>query len=572
MPFESSSPHAQMESVYQMLEVAARSGSHRGIRIWDRRCRHVERRTYQEILESVRTGAARWKQLGVKPGDRVLIGLPNSWAWMDAWFGALALGALPIALAPGGKASGLLQKVESLFDRLGVSKMICDPSLLAGLLKLKEGEPDPQFAERLVSTETFFALQPSGPAEVYVPGSPNETAFLQLTSGSTGWPRAVMISHRAAIHNPLAIADAVSMPQGRPIKEWVEGVVSWLPLNHDMGLIGCLLFSIVHVLELTLLRPDAFLLKPENWLARFAEAKNGKILSPAPNFAYQTCVERITPELAEKLSLTSWAAAMTGAEMVQPKTCAAFCERFAPAGFTPETFQPCYGLAEGTLAVTVDRQGKGARTRPRPRSAQSGWGEKDVVCTGRPVMDTEVSITAPDGTPMPEKQIGQVRAKGPGIFSGYYNDPEATREGLVDGWLCTGDLGFLENGELYLTGRTKDVLIVHGHNMMPHELEWLAESVSGGGGTERCGAFSVSQGVAGEQAVLVVETSERDPAKLADLSHEIKVRIGRALGLPLSEVRFVRRGQIPKTTSGKVQRGALREKYLSGALETLLLE
>ena len=196
-------------------------------------------------------------------------------------------------------------------------------------------------------------------------------------------------------------------------------------------------------------------------------------------------------------------------------------------------------------------------------------GLKEVVSNGRPIPDTELRIVAPNGSPLPEGVIGEVRVKGPGIFHGYYNDAQATAEGLRDGWLCTGDLGFLEHGELYLTGRIKDVLILRGHNLMPHELEWLAEEVTGGGGGQRTGAFSIARGGQGEEAVLVVETTEKHPEALADLGHGIRQRIGRALSLTVADIAFVRRGKIPKTTSGKVQRRELRRMYLDGEIERL---
>ena len=165
-----------------------------------------------------------------------------------------------------------------------------------------------------------------------------------------------------------------------------------------------------------------------------------------------------------------------------------------------------------------------------------------------------------------EGEIGEVCLKGPGIFAGYWNDPDATAEVLNDGELRTGDLGFLHDGELYLTGRTKDLIIVRGHNIMPHEIEWLAEGVTGGGGTMRCGAFAVSRGSQGEEAVVVVESQEKNPEKLAELEREIRLQVSKNLDLLLSEVRFIRRGRIPKTSSGKVQRRALRDLYLQQRL------
>jgi acyl-CoA synthetase (AMP-forming)/AMP-acid ligase II len=344
-------------------------------------------------------------------------------------------------------------------------------------------------------------------------------------------------------------------------------MVSWLPLNHDMGLVGCFLLSLIVGHDLTLLQPTAFLARPRLWLHELG--RHGKVFAPAPNFGYQLCLERSKEDELGELDLSLWQDAMTGAEMIRPETVEGFCERFGRAGFRPEAFRPCYGLAEGTLAVTFDLAGRGLRTRPLPSGAGEGFALSDVVSVGVAIPDTTLEIRDPAGHPRADGEIGAVCVRGPSVFAGYYNDPEATAEALRDGWLLTGDLGFLHDGELYLTGRTKDLLIVHGENVMPHEVEWLAESVTGGGGAARSGAFSVARSAQGEEAVLVVEASERDPEKLRAMGHDIRSRIGRTLSLPLADLVFVRRGKIPKTTSGKVRRRALRALYLEGKLERL---
>jgi len=219
--------------------------------------------------------------------------------------------------------------------------------------------------------------------------------------------------------------------------------------------------------------------------------------------------------------------------------------------------------------VTFDLKGQGVRTLPSPAGADSGYGLTDVVSNGEPVRDTEVVVRNPDGTPVPDGSIGEVCIKGPGVFLGYYNDREATESTLRDGWSSTGDLGFIKNGELYITGRTKDLLIVHGHNIMPDEIERLADSVTGGGGLMRSAAFSVARGATGEEAVVVVEVNDTDPQKLAEIGRDIKIRIGRSMGLPVADLVFVRRGRIPRTTSGKMQRGELRQRYIDGSLDRL---
>jgi acyl-CoA synthetase (AMP-forming)/AMP-acid ligase II len=258
---------------------------------------------------------------------------------------------------------------------------------------------------------------------------------------------------------------------------------------------------------------------------------------------------------------------MTGAEMVRTVTCNDFTKAFAPKGFTSSTFRPCYGLAEGTLAVAIDVTGTGPRTLKVPGKHES----EETVALGPAVLDTEIRIiprAAPIGTSLPEGEVGEVCVRGPGVFQGYYNNPEATAESLQDGWLRTGDLGFLKNKELFLTGRVKEILILNGHNIMPHEIENIADTITGGGGTERSGAFAV-EGHGTEQAALVIEWAGDGVEKLPELAHEIRSRIGHTLALPLADIMFVRRGQIPKTTSGKVQRGELRKRYLEGKLERI---
>ncbi len=546
------------------LERAAKHFPRRGIAVLDGRGRSHQRRTYSELLASVRTAAGRWAAAGAAPGDRLMICLPTSWEWIEAWLGAMWLGALPVAVAPGGAmgaADHQIRKIEALIERFG-ARFLLTHELLARDAKRLGAELT---AERAISPGQLgglaaAAFQPAGPQA-------DDLAFLQLTSGSTGSPRGVMISHRAAVHNPYASDLAIGQPHGRPMHQWAESMVSWLPLHHDMGLVGCLFLSLYAGLDLWLLPPATFLARPRLWLEQLG--RHGKTFAPAPNFGYQLCIERLLGEARQGLDLSLWRDAMTGAEMIRPETTTAFSEAFADAGFRPETFRPCYGLAESTLTVTFDLEGRGVRTRPLPTGADRGMDLSEVVALGVPVEGTEIRITAAGGGSVSDGTVGEVRVRGTSIFSGYYNDPQATTEALVDGWLLTGDLGFVADGELYLTGRSKDLLILRGHNLMPHELEWLAEGVTGGGGAARCGAFSVASGAAGEQAVLVVETVERDAERRGELEHEIRSRVGRSLSLTLSDVVFVRRGKIPKTSSGKVRRRELRAMYLGDQLPRL---
>ncbi|PWB70825.1 MAG: hypothetical protein C3F15_13440 [Holophagae bacterium] len=551
----------------EALRRAALDFPHRGIAIFDSRGRSCERRSYAELFELATDAAARFAGLGVGRDEPVLVALPTSWEWMEAWFGLVMRGAWPVASSGAGAmaaAEAQFEKVDKVMAAIGARQVVASEAFQA-----QAGEHGFRFAAGgVITSERLRGAAPAtrGAAATGVSDG-GDVAFLQLTSGSTGLPRAVMITHQGAIHNPVASDEAIGAPFGEPMHRLAECMVSWLPLYHDMGLIGCLMLPMLCGLDSWLLRPEAFLARPRLWLEHLGS--HGVSFAPAPNFGYQLCVERIPADKREGLDLGAWRAAFTGAEMVRPETTGAFCAAFEPHGFRPESLRPCYGLAEGTLAVTFDVKGSGVRTLPAPAGADAGFAMTDVVSNGVPIRDTSLRMTAPDGSILPEGAIGEVCIKGPGVFRGYYRDPEATAATLKNGWFSTGDLGFLADGELYLTGRTKDLLIVHGHNIMPDDIERLADSVTGGGGLLRSAAFSVARGAAGEQAVVVVETADGNPERLAKIGREIRVRIGRTMGLPLADLVFVRRGRIPRTTSGKMQRGELRQHYLNGTLERL---
>ena len=538
------------QSLPAALSWAAERHPEREIGLFDRRGRDIGRRNYGEVLRSARSTAARLSGLGVGEGDRVVVALPTCWDWFDSWLGALLLGAAPVAVPPRGGwgSAGNASRLGEIAARLGARMII-------GGEALELSTP--------VLTPAEIKSSPPGKRFREARPDPDSVAFLQLTSGSTGVPRAVMISHRAVIHQALAQDEVIGAPFGVRSRELFDALVSWLPLYHDMGLLG-IFYSVLNGRDLWMLPPGDFLARPRSWLEVLGD--RGTTVAAAPNFGYQLCVERVSEDEASSLNLSSFRAALTGAEMVRPETLQGFGERFGPSGFEARDFRPCYGLAEATLAVTLDRSGEPPRTRPLPAGSDSGLALADSVSTGPPIPDTEVRIVAPDGCPVADGSLGEIHARGPSVFSGYFGDEEATREALSDGWLRTGDLGFLDDGELFLAGRLKDLLIVRGQNLMPHDLERLAEIASGGGGSCRAGAFSIARGVEGEEVVLVVEVSERDPAALVGLEGRVRSRIGRELGLPLADIAFVRRGRIPKTTSGKVKRRELRQRYVDGEL------
>ena len=533
-----------------------------GIGVYDRRGQNVERRTYTQIAEMAQDRARRLAACGVGVGDRVMIALPTSWELLEIYFGTLMRGAHPVLVAPGGglgAAATQALRLATQADVVQPKRIFCDETLRQ---HFRNDSDDPLIKKISDQTAllTHGELAKLAPESIAFP-TPNaaDLAFLQLTSGSTGRQRAVQISHASAVHNTRAIGVLLEARPGNT-------VVSWLPLNHDMGLIGCLLFSLVYGLELWLLRPETFLARPSTWL-RTISTHRGRF-SPAPNFAYQLCADRIEADEIAGVDLSCWSSAMTGAEMIRSETCTAFVDKFNPYGFGRRQWRPSYGMAEATLAATFDRQCAGIRTAT---TDIAGSLRKEAVCCGPAILHTSVQISscATPGEFLNDGAIGEVWIKGPGVFGGYFNDPAATAETIHNGWLRTGDLGFLKDGELYITGRIKDLIIINGHNWMPHELEREADRATGSGGAERSCAFSVEVGSEGEQPVLVVEIAPTTSEKLAELEHAVRSGIGRALGLPLADVVFVKRGQIPKTTSGKVQRAELRKRFIEGRLERL---
>lgn len=484
---------------------------------------------------------------------------------MDAWLGTLFLKALPVAVAPAG-LMGLdeqsMARLVSIVERVEPRSIVCGQR---SQKSIREGAR-PEVSEITITPEDLRTGRRA--AGFRMPKADREeTAYLQLTSGSTGTPRAVMVSHRAAIQNVLALDDAIGSPLSASAQESIDTIISWLPQYHDMGLIGCLCYSFICGYELVMLPPQAFLARPRLWLEHLGRA--GGTMAGSPSFAYQHCADRLKDSEIEQLDLAGWQAAMIGAEMVRTEVVEGFVDRFEGCGFRRGTFRPCYGLAEASLVVTMDRFGQGSRTRPAPAGSGAEFGLSEIVSSGAPVMETEVRTTAPDARVLADGEVGEIRIKGEGLFNGYYNQPEATARCFQDGWLRTGDLGFLLEGELYVTGRLKDLLIIHGQNLMPHELERVAKSFGGGPSAHRTGAFSIARGAEGEEIVLVSEVAERDPEALAAIERAIRVGVGRTFSLPVADVLLVPPGTIPVTTSGKVRRSQLRKNYLESKLRRM---
>ncbi len=502
--------------------------------VYDRRGRRQEGRSWAETLHRSRRIGEQLLAAGSEGSGFVFMQLANSHALIECFLGAIAVGRVPCCLAPPRALGGLesfRERMQALFREFPGSLLLAQAEVgeATGVPFIIPPDPESQRASGVLHREV----------------DPESVAFVQLTSGSTRQPKAVRISHRALVANARNTIAA-----GEVRRE--DSIVTWLPFYHDMGLVGGLFGSLALGSDLHVMQPETFVARPRTWLQAIS-ALPGSVVSNAPNFAYLNCVQKIGQDQLAGLDLSRWRLAGCGAERVRAETLALFTDRFAAVGFRPESFVPCYGMAETTLAVTF---GNGRRM---PRIDDG-----NVSC-GRAIPETKIEIRSRDGKVMPEGEQGEIVVFSSSLFSGYAGvDEDHSRS---DAWLQTGDRGYLRDGELYITGRYKDLIIVDGVNIDPDEIEALAElpdEASGG----RSAAFAVDIEDR-ERVVLVIETQEGDSELLAARNRQLGDKIARSFGFIPYDVLFVRRGSISKTSSGKVQRSKLRELFLQENLDSL---
>jgi acyl-CoA synthetase (AMP-forming)/AMP-acid ligase II len=545
------------------LSAAARLPKHRGITLLPESPHQPDGfLSYADLYQQARAVAGALQSKGFRRGDRALLVMPTSAELIIAFFGVQLAGGVPVPSYP----PAALEKAELALERLthiarhsGAKACLASPQLVALLGELALSVKSISYLRTVPS----LIEEGARPAKLRV--SASDAAFIQYTSGSTGSAKGVLLTHRNVCSNVHAIGQAVKIRR-------TDSVVSWLPLYHDMGLIGVLLFALYWRLPLALLPPTAFLMRPERWLKAITRYRG--TLSPAPNFAYALCAKRLRPQDRAGLDLSSWRLALNGAEPVNLRTLRDFTEAFAPHGFDARALYPVYGLAESSLALTFPELGAGVRHLVVDRAElaagrvveRQGQGTMAIVAVGRAVPGHEVGVVDDKGRPVGERTVGHVIARGPSVMKGYYADAEQTAKVLRGGWLWTGDLGFFDSGELFVTGRSKDLIIVRGKNFYAEDLERIAERVDGvrPGGAAAFGLYDEAR--ASDLAVMVCETREQDDARRKALVRRVAERVTAQSGLMLDEVVLVPPGTVPKTSSGKRQRALCRERYLQGRL------
>lgn len=529
--------------------------------------------TYQQLDEQARAIAAWLTSLGLA-GERALLLYPAGLDFIAAFFGCLYAGVVAVPAYPP-RRNRSLARIQSIVDDCQAKVALTTDAVLERVQLVLDEAPS---LERLTWLATD-KLDSQIATEWRPPDVHGDTlAFLQYTSGSTGTPKGVVLTHANLMHNSATIAYAFEHTRS-------GNGVFWLPSYHDMGLIGGILQPLYIGQYNVLLSPITFLQKPYRWLK--AISKYRATISGGPNFAYDLCVKKITPEQIATLDLSRWGLAFNGAEPVRAETIEAFCQTFAPCGFRREAFYPCYGMAEATLMVSG-----GFRAAPPVicsfdhKSLENNLvvdappdeeGVVELVGSGGKLIDQRLVIANPDNlTTAAPDQVGEIWVASPSVAQGYWNRPKETEEAfrayLSDTgegpFLRTGDLGFLKDGELFITGRIKDMIIVRGLNHYPQDIEVTA-SKSHPRLRSGQGAAFVCEVAGRERLVLVHEIERRQNRELEPVFEAIRKEVAAEHGLNIEAITLIKAGSIPKTSSGKIQRHACRQGFLDDSLEVV---
>ncbi len=507
------------------------------------------------------------RALGLGRGERVAIMLPTARSFFGVFLGVLLAGAVPVPVYPPTRLAALeehLLRQARVLDNAGAAVLVTVAEARIAARLVRARVPSLR-AIRTPEELTDFA----GPEGELLPMlAAGDLALVQYTSGSTGDPKGVMLTHEQLLANIRAMGQAAKVSSE-------DVFVSWLPLYHDMGLIGAFLAPLYFGFPLVITSPLVFLARPASWLEAITTYRG--TLSAAPNFAYQACVDRIGDRELAALDLSSWRVAFNGSEPVSARTVEAFIERFARCGFRPGAMCPAYGLAEVGVGVAFSPLGRGARVdvvsrsnlERSSRALSCGSDDLDaraVVSSGRPLPGYEIRISDVHGNELPDRREGAVTCRGPSATAGYLANEAATRALWHRGWLETGDLGYIADGEVFLTGRAKDLVIRGGRNLHPEELEQMVETLEGVRPGGAAVFASVDQRLGTERLVLAIETDLAKPERRAALEDAARRRTIDLLGVPPDVIVLLPPSALLRTASGKLRRSATRAAFEAGVL------
>jgi fatty-acyl-CoA synthase len=522
--------------------------------------------TFQEIAMEAERRAAQFGARGLRKGDRLALVIPDGDEFVLSFLGALFAGVVPVPIYP----QLSFKNIESYHDTVGHIARACGARML-----LTTGTTKPfvdPVAQRVPTLREVVTLDDiAGDAKAAaVPVSPSDLAFLQFTSGSTSRPKGVMVSHA----NLAANAEAF-MVHGVRVDETSDKGVSWLPLFHDMGLIGFVVGPLFTNIPCVFLPTASFVRSPRLWVDKIHQHRG--TITYAPTFAYALIVKRLKEKEVEGLDLSTLRVAGCGAEPIRAQTLRDFAAKLAPAGFDPRAFVPSYGMAEATLAITfvplrdglkTERVDAEALTRGKAQKLESE-ASREIVDCGTPFPGHDLAIVDEDGKRLGERQVGQIVVRGPSVTGGYYEDPEGTSQALRplndaggrEAWLHTGDLGYVADGRLFVCGRVKDIVIVRGRNYYPSDIEWAVGELSV---VRRRSVVAFGAEFEGEEQLMVC--CEGLASEAHAIQEAVRACIAAQFGLTTREVVVSLIGSLPRTSSGKPQRNRTRQMYLDGTL------
>jgi fatty-acyl-CoA synthase len=530
-----------------------------GVNLYGLRGELVTVMTYAELRDRARALAVRLLAAGLKTHDRVGLVAETDADFVTAFFACQYARLTPAPLplpAPLGGRDAYVEQIGRMLNSAEAAAVFGPESLLPWLKEAAAAAGTP-----LAAT---IAELPQGATGALADPTPDDPSYVQFSSGSTRNPTGVLCTHRALMANTYAItAHGLQVtPQDRAF--------SWLPLYHDMGLVGFLLAPLSAQMTVDLMPTGAFVRRPLLWLDLIS--KNRATISFSPSFGFDLCARR-GDGAREGLDLSHWRAAGCGGDMVRPGPLQAFAERYAAAGFSPGAYVPSYGMAEATLALTMPTPGRGLvfdtvdvdrMERDGAVKAGSGARARAFVRCGPILPEHEIEVRDEAGAVLPERQVGRIFVRGPSLMREYFGDPEATARALsADGWLETGDLGYLVDGEIVPTGRAKDLILLNGRNVWPQDLEWTAESEIERLRSGDVAAFSIDED-AGEQLVVLVQSRSSDPEVRRTLVDDVAALLRARHGVE-ARVELVGAHALPQTSSGKLSRAKARALFLTGA-------
>jgi fatty-acyl-CoA synthase len=526
---------------------------------------------YSDLRERAVGLALGLDGLGLPRGTRIAIVADTTPEFLVFFFACQYAGLVPVPLPLSVNFGGRAAYEERLSGMIRTARArvaVASADLIDALRNAAAGS-----TASLVGIHEEFHNLPASRRDLRPLGA-DEPCYIQYSSGSTSFPRGVLVSQRAVASNASAIAlHGLQLSPG-------DRCVSWLPLYHDMGLVGCCLTPVMSQTSIDYIPTTGFARRPLTWLKVMSEQRG--TISFSPTFGYELCVRRSANGMSQSFDLSQWRVAGVGGEMIRARSLEQFAERFASSGFSSKAFVPSYGLAEATLAVTFSELGRGigvdwvdcgpAFERGRkalavvPRSNRGTTRVRPFAKCGRPMPGYRIEIRNEAGRPLPERTVGRVCLQGPSLMTGYFRDLQATRTVITeDGWLDTGDMGYIVDGELVITGRSKDLIIFSGRNIWPQDLEWAVEKLDGVRPGE-VAAFAVNTDDDQERVVVMVECRIGDLTGRRALRHAIKATVQKIASIECDVVLAAPRS-LTFTTSGKLSRAAAKANYLDGTIQ-----